>query len=142
MKEIGELGLTLKQTLEMSTYEPALVNAWLEHVDDPEIPNPTAFFLVGVRSGMAPGSFSDQRREKAIHLCERWIVNAGVFVQAEDELLRELFEGSGRLRAWADDELLRRRMVARWREERPRGEEAEREAVERARRIRESRASA
>jgi|SRR5882672_9962365 len=125
-KEIGDLGLTLNQTLEVSTLDSLLVAAWLAQVDDPHIVNPAAWFLTGVRSGVFPNQLSDQRRSRAVHLAERYIENAGLFIAGEDELLRELFGNVGLLRAYDEDELLRQRMVSLWREVRPRGEAVER----------------
>jgi len=138
MKEIGDLGLTLKQTLEVSTYDPLLVQAWLEQVDDPDIPNPTAWFLVGVRSGVMPTELSDRRREKAIHLAERWITLTGIFVDREAEVDRELFGPGGLLHHYKDEDVLRHRMLTLWRLERPRGEDVEQEARARAERTREA----
>ena len=136
MKEIGDLGLTLKQTLEVSTYDSLLVSAWLNQVDDPDIPNATAWFLTGVRSGVMPQELRDVRREKAILRAQRWIVNAGYACRSEVEVVDELFGRNGPLRDFAADEILGARMVALWRQERPRGEALERETEERFERLR------
>lgn len=60
-----------------------------------------------------------QERARAIHLAERWIVNAGLQAPL-DEALDELFGHRGRLEPWAGDVELRARMVALWEAEQPR----------------------
>jgi hypothetical protein len=82
---------------------------------------------------------ADPGRERQIHLAERYIANAGCFLPTEAELLDELFGYHGRLKAWADDEPLRRRMVDAWQAARPAAERTEREQLERAHRWRHGR---
>ena len=137
MREIRDLGLTLKQAEEVNKTDPLLVAAWLERVDDDLITNPTAWFLTGIRSGIFPHQLADNHRAQAIQRAERWITNAGLFCTTEADILDELFDGpSAMLRQYADEEPLRDKMVTLWRLERPRGYAAEQEAEARAARQR------
>jgi hypothetical protein len=140
MRELKDLGLTLKQMEEVMQTDPLLVSAWLDRVDDPMIDNPTAWFLTGIRSGIFPHQLADQRRAKAIHRAERWTIDAGCFMPDETNYLSELFDGpAGMLRHWRDEEALKEKMLTLYRLERPEGERVEREFEERAARIRASR---
>lgn len=139
MKEIKDLGLTIRQHEEIVGADPLLVAAWLERVDDDLIENPTAWFLTGVRSGIFPHQLADAHRASAIRRAERWIINAGLFCNEQD-IVDELFDGaSPMLGRYADEEPLREKMLTLYRLERPRGEEVERASEERSRRFRESR---
>jgi hypothetical protein len=130
----------MRQTEEMLAADPLLVSAWLDRVSDPDVENPASWFLTGVRSGIFPHQLADQRRAQAIHLAERWIVNAGLFVPDETNVLDELFDGqSAPLRHYAHEEPLREKLLSLWRLERPRGEQTETEYLERALRQRASR---
>src|SRR5262245_50317591 len=80
-------------------------------------------------------------RERATHLAERYIANAGLYLPTEAELLDALFRPHGPLKAFAGDDGLRQRMLAAWQAERPRGLEAEREQFERAQRWRDGQAA-
>jgi len=143
MRELSSLGLTIRQNQEVLEADPLLVAAWLDAIDDPMIENPTAWFLVGVRSGLFPVQLADQRRAKAIHRAERWTINAGCFMPDEQNYLSELFDGpAGMLRHYRDEEPLRERMAQLYKLERPDAERVEREFDERAARIRASREEA
>jgi hypothetical protein len=143
MKEIKDLGLTIKQHDEVLHADPLLVSAWLDRIDDPAITNPVGWFLTGIRSGIFPYQLADQDRATAIRQAERWITQAGLFIPDESNLLHELFDApAAKLRGYADEQPLRDKMVTLWRLERPRGVKVEQEALERAARIRESREQA
>ena len=139
MREIRDLGLTLKQTEEILAADALLVSAWLDRVDDPMIENRAAWFLTGVRSGIFPQQLADHRRMKMIHLAERWIAGAGLFLPDEASVLHELFEAPAAMLRHYDEEPLREKMVQLYRQERPAGERAEREFEERMARMRASR---
>jgi hypothetical protein len=140
MREIKDLGLTIRQHEEVLGADPLLVAAWLDRIDDPSIDNPVGWFLTGVRSGIFPHQLADQSRSKAIHLAERFISNAGMLIPDEANLLHELFEApSAMLRFYADEEPLREKMLLLWKLERPRGEKIEAEYAERAARWRAAR---
>ena len=74
-------------------------------------------------------------RTKRVRMAEGWIVNAGCYCDTADQVIEELFESGGEhgplLADFADDESLRERMAALWRERRPVAERADREHVER-----------
>jgi hypothetical protein len=74
----------------------------------------------------------DAEREQRVALAESWLRHAGMHFVSEAEVTNELFGDRGRLRPWADDELLRERLLDLWRELRPLGEQLEREELERA----------
>jgi hypothetical protein len=74
-------------------------------------------------------------RDKAVRWAEQWVRASGVFFDRAVEVDDELFGHLGRLRDWAGDELLRRRMLELWERERPRGVHVEREMEERASRF-------
>jgi hypothetical protein len=61
-------------------------------------------------------------RTGAVKRAELWLRRAGLHIDRESELLDELFGERGPLRAWADDEALRAKLVGLWRELRPLGE--------------------
>jgi hypothetical protein len=128
MRELRDLGLTSNQMGDVLAADPLLVSAWLDRLDDPVIDNPTAFFIVGVRSGVMPVQLESQRHARASVRAERWIRNAGLFMPDETNLLSELFDPpAGMLRHFRDYELLRARMLALYHEVRPTGEEVERD---------------
>jgi len=70
-------------------------------------------------------------KERAIVRAEQWIRTAGLYCDREGELLDELFGDLGKLRAWAGEAALQKRMVALWRQARPQGEALEQAAAER-----------
>ena len=141
MLQISDLGLTLFQLAEVHDCDQRLVEEWLAAASSSGIRSPTGFFLTGLRSGKPPseGGGGDDRVH-AVRRAERWIVNAGCLLDREQAVLDELFDDrNGLLRVYHEDEELRRRMVSLWRLERPHGEEAERESLERAARHRAAR---
>jgi hypothetical protein len=72
-------------------------------------------------------------RETKVAGAERWIRNAGIFLDRQSELEDELFDGqTAYLRRYREDDSLRQRMIALWEKERPRGEQAEQESLDRA----------
>lgn len=78
-----------------------------------------------------------QDRERRIQNAERWLHNAGIHFDRWQDVQDELFtvptgRERGHLHEWADDTLLRERMRKLWQDLRPRGEQAEREELERA----------
>jgi hypothetical protein len=73
-------------------------------------------------------------REKRIRNAERWIRNAGIHFDRAREVEDELFGDVGKLRAYAEDDQLRQRLLDLWRQERPRGVRTEVEAAQRAER--------
>lgn len=78
-------------------------------------------------------------RDKAVKRIEQWMRAAGIHFDSESELVEELFgEPLGRLKHFAKDDKLRERMIELWKAERPRGEQVEREELERARQWRET----
>jgi len=140
MLEIRDLGLTMSQMEDVLAADPLLVSAWLDRLDDPSIDNPTAFFIVGVRSGVMPIQLQSHTQAKAVVRAEFWTRNAGMFMPDETNFLSELFDPpAGILRHYADDEQLREKMLSQYRKVRPRGERVEQETAERAARIRASR---
>ena len=54
-------------------------------------------------------------RESKVRAADAWVRNVGSHFDSEEELLAALFEDSHMLRPWAGDEVLRARMVDRWR---------------------------
>lgn len=71
-------------------------------------------------------------REDRFRLAEVWILNAGLYEPTEESLIGALFGEHGTLKAWANDQAMVARMVALWRAEKPRGEQAEAAMGERA----------
>lgn len=71
-------------------------------------------------------------RTKKISQAEQWLRTCGIHFDRESEVQDEIFFSRGLLHAWADDIALRGRMLTLWRELRPRGEQLEQEANERA----------
>lgn len=67
----------------------------------------------------------DRERDKAIHLTEIYITNAGLYIPTEDEVLDDAFGPHGRLRNWSDDQELREHILEHWRAQRSRAETAE-----------------
>lgn len=65
-------------------------------------------------------------RESAILNARRWIHNAGLHYDRETDVLEELFDQQGILHEF-DSDHLRAEMAQAWRQERPRGEQAEQE---------------
>lgn len=84
----------------------------------------------------------ESERARKVALAETRIRNAALLIDRQDELEDELFGERGLLKAWADDEALRRQVVEFWREQRPTGERIEREAEERMAHYRETRDAA
>lgn len=74
-------------------------------------------------------------RDRATRRAEQWIRASGIFFDRAAEVEDELFGPHGMLRDFASDELLCRRMLELWEQERPRGEACEQEAVERGTRF-------
>jgi len=74
----------------------------------------------------------DSDRARAIHLAERYIANAGMFMP-QAELVDELFGVRGKLRHWPE---LEPRMVAAWQARQPAAAQVKREQLERAERWR------
>jgi hypothetical protein len=72
-----------------------------------------------------------KERDLRIRQSEAWIRNAGLYIDVERELVSELFDEGGQLHPWRSDQL-EARMVVLWENERPRGEQAERDTVSRA----------
>jgi len=137
MRELSSLGLTAAQHQEVLEADPLLVAAWLDRIDEPDVTSPVGFFITGVRSGEMPFRQNDEKRGKAVHLAERWLANVGLYVVNEADVRDELFDGpNARLWHWRDDEALREEMSARWRRERVRGQQAEREHEEYLARLR------
>lgn len=54
-------------------------------------------------------------REREVHLVERWLAHVGALIPSEAEVVDAVFGPYGRLRAWAGDEQLEARIIARWR---------------------------
>lgn len=63
-------------------------------------------------------------RDTRIHNALRWIENAGLHIDTEAELVAELFDPGKPLTMYRTVGL-RDRMIAHWREHRPRGERSE-----------------
>ena len=72
----------------------------------------------------------ESERERRIAQAEGWVRNAGRLFDCEAEVEDELFGERGRLRAWADDPV-REHLLTLWREQRPTGEQIEREELAR-----------
>jgi hypothetical protein len=137
---LDDLHLTPSQLAELNRLDAELVSAWLAATGAAgKLERPAGYFLTGVRSGNMPANLDDAVKRKQIHLAETYIRNAGCFLPTEAEFLDELFGYHGRLKAWAGDELLRRRMVDCWQAARPAAERTEREQLERAHRWRHGR---
>ncbi len=75
---------------------------------------------------------STHTKEKLILNAEKWMRNAGMHFDNQDEIEDELFGSQGRLRDYHADAVLRQRMVTLWRELRPTGERIEQDALDRA----------
>jgi hypothetical protein len=100
-------------------------------------------------AGPAPDIIATDQtgRAKAIAAAERFIANAGLHLDREQELHETLFDGSfgegnQTLQPWANDQALHARMLEHWRRQRPRGERAETEALAYQERLRLSRLAA
>lgn len=81
-------------------------------------------------------------REKMIAAAERWIRQAGLYLDSQTQLEQALFEDAfgdhgQTLRPYADDQTLRRRMTDLWDEYRPIGQQTELEAETYMRTVRE-----
>lgn len=76
----------------------------------------------------------DRDRERARQRASQWMRTAGMHFDREDEVRDELFGERGMLRQFAGDTDLVDDLLELWHEQRPRGEQVEREAEERARR--------
>ena len=90
-----------------------------------------------------------QDRALRVRQAEAWIRTAGLHCLDEAEVVHELYEARSNghrnssqalLAPWRDDEQLRERIVALWRSERPNGERADLELVERAERWKDAQA--
>jgi len=115
MMMLSELGLTPKQQAEVEQLDPILVEEWLEEVDRPGVPNRTAWFLTGVRTGQHPTERADPIRARKIRTAHAWIRNVGAIV-SESEMIEELFDGTNaQLARWRSDEELREQMSEAWR---------------------------
>jgi len=72
----------------------------------------------------------DINSELRIRQAEAWILNAGMFAPTEAEVIDELFHSTSALLAGLEAQL-GERMLALWRENRPRGEQTERDFEQR-----------
>lgn len=139
---LSDLSLTPGQQIELETFSPEYVQAWLEATEAQgnAINSPAGWFLAGLRSGRNPGDPSAQRdasREKLITLAERETRNALLYCPDDLDYLDAIFGQHGRLKAWADDQTLRARMLALYHAEKPRAQQADQERDERAEKWRE-----
>lgn len=78
---------------------------------------------------------ADTGRARRVANAEAWIRRVGCQYDDQQTVEGELFGddfGAGMLEPWADDQVLRQRLVGLWREHRPTGEAVETEAIERA----------
>ena len=75
---------------------------------------------------------ASQAKAAAVARAEQWIRTAGLHFDRQEEVHSELFDEGRQLHAYADDEELADRLLALWRDVRPRGEQVEAEAVRRA----------
>jgi hypothetical protein len=115
--EIEDLGLTPIQMREVEEADSELVRAWLVAAAGRGIKFPTGLFLNGIRTGVLPAAAADGTKMRLIRIAETWIRNVGALV-TEEELLAWLYDDRGQLRRYADDDELRGRMLALWRQQR------------------------
>jgi hypothetical protein len=132
--------------LEVFERSPALVVAAIEHVGRQVAAGTVRSGWAVLRAHLARSSTAgavvaddEREREQQVAAAERWLRNAGVMLDRESEVDEALFGEHGRLRAWAGGEQLRERLLELWHAERPRGEQVERDELERAARWREIR---
>lgn len=118
--------------------QPAAVRAAIDKLGErfakAKVHTPWPLVLRELQAGEDRSSIvasDESERERAVARAERYIVNAGIFLPDEVELVDALFGPHGPLKLWAGDEALERRLVDLWRAERPRGERVEAEAIER-----------
>jgi hypothetical protein len=131
MTLLADLGLTPTQHAEVAQHDPDYVQAWLDQLEAAKAKTPVAWFLSGIRSGRLPGEpNTDAEKAKQVRLAETYVRNAGLYESSADYLLDGLFGERGRLRPWADDQVLRQRIADLWEheQERVRRSEAELEA--------------
>jgi hypothetical protein len=133
MLEIRDLELTPLQVRDIEDSDPALVASWLAAASEPEIRSPTGYFLAGMRSGEPPWG-PNREHAQNLRLAERWVENVGLLYDQEEAVLDELFGRNGLLRHHAGDVQLQKRMLLLWAANRPRGEQVEREQIDRAQR--------
>lgn len=133
-------GASLEERI-ISVFErkPALVSSAIDHVADRFkrglIHTPWVILMKHVEESDALRDVTvtdSSEREAKIARAEKWIRAAGVHYDRENEVIDELFGDHGMLRTWKSDEMLRARLAALWREQRPRGEQTETEAEARA----------
>lgn len=118
--------------------QPALVIAAVEQVGaryaNGSVRSGWAVLRAHIVSAAAPTSSvtatDTSEREKRIAQAEQWLRACGPHYDRESEAEDELFGDRGLLKPWADDEALKARMLSAWREQRPRGEQIEREQAE------------
>jgi hypothetical protein len=95
----------------------------------------SAWAVIRYRSKTNPAEpivATDHReRDLRTRQSEAWIRNAGLYIDVERELVSELFDEGGMLHPWRS-EALEARMVTLWENERPRGQQAERDVITRA----------
>jgi hypothetical protein len=137
---------TEQAVLEAFERSPALVAAAVEHVGQQvaagSVRSGWAVLRARLERSSAAGEVvadDELERGQRVTLAERWVRTAGVHFDRESEVDDALFGEHGRLRAWAGDELLRARLLELWHADRPRGEQVERDELERAARWREVR---
>ncbi len=117
---------------------PRLVVDAVEHVGERvqrgKVHNGWAVLLVHLRRAESSTELvvtDESERARRIAQAEEWVRNAGLLFVSEAEVEDELFGERGRLRTWADD-VVRERLLTLWREQRPTGEQIEREELGRA----------
>jgi hypothetical protein len=104
-----------------------------EHNAGASFRSPWAIARARARLQPEPRIIADTtERDRRIAQAEAWIRNAGLYLDRRTELTRELFGPQGKLRDWFTLDLASR-MTAYWRHNRPRGEQAEEAAEQRAR---------
>lgn len=99
--------------------------------------------LAGAASSREAVVVDGSERERAVVAAEKWIRGAGAHFDRWEEVEAALFDGAfgdhgQSLRAWRADDALRARLFDLWADLRPRAEELEADALERAARWRET----
>lgn len=84
-------------------------------------------------SDRAVKATDESERDEKVARAEAWVKTAGLHFDRPSEIVEELFGDRGPLKTWATDSDLVARMVELWNEQRPRGEQVEREAEQRGR---------
>lgn len=96
--------------------------------------SPWAVLIVDIEAASTPGAnitvTDTAHRSKKIAAAEQWIRAAGIHYDRETEIQQDL--AGGLLKDYTDDNALFAQMLELWRQERPRGERTETEALERA----------